>query len=313
MSDDILGIHHVTAIARDAQANLDFYAGLLGMRLVKRTVNFDDPNTYHFYFGDEHGRPGTLLTFFPIARAYQGEPGTGQVTVTGLSVSEISLTFWRERLQSHGVHVDDPVRRFDEQVLTFFDPDGLQLELVATQQPGPGQPWPGGPVPPEFAIHGVHHVRLREAAIEPTLPLLGDLMGFRLLATENNLSRYVIGAGGPGATVDIETAPEARGRVAAGSVHHVAFRLPNDTAQGRWRERLAALGYNVTPVQDRNYFRSIYFREPGGVLFEFATDGPGFLIDENEALLGRELRLPPWLEARREDVASRLPPVIIPE
>lgn len=314
MSSEISGIHHVTGIAGDPQANLDFYVGVLGLRLVKQTVNFDDPGTWHFYFGDERGRPGSILTFFPIPRAHQGERGTGQVTVTGLSIPASALTFWRERLTQAGARVEEPARRFDAEVLTFYDPDGLQLELVASDQPGPGQPWPGAATPPEFAIHGVSHVRLLEAMPEPTLALLTGIMGFRLLASEDNMQRYVVGAGGPGAMLDIEAAAQdAPGRVAAGSVHHVAFRLPDDAAQEAWRERLLALGYNVTEVKDRKYFRSIYFREPGGVLFELATDMPGFLVDEDERFLGTQLRLPPWLEPQREELASRLPAITVPE
>lgn len=307
MSRQITGIHHVTAIASDAQTNLDFYGGVLGMRMVKKTINFDDPGTYHFYFGDATGKPGTILTFFPIARAHQGEQGIGQATVTALAVPVGSLGYWKDRLNSVMVGVEAG-EDFGQPSLTFRDPDGLIVELVETAADGPGDAWADGPIPLAYAIRGVHHVVLQEAAYEPTVTLLTGAMGFRHVESRRNRHRFAAGEGGPGALVDVLVSPDGEhGRNAAGTVHHVAFRVDGDAAQAEWRDSLLALGYNVTPVKDRQYFRSIYYREPGGVLFEIATDDPGFLIDEAVDALGAQLKLPPWLEAGRRHVEGRLP------
>jgi glyoxalase family protein len=305
----IRGIHHVTAIARGPQVNLDFYTGVLGLRLVKRTVNFDDPGSYHLYYGDEVGSPGTILTFFPWPRARLGSRGAGQATVTSFSVPAGTLGRWVERLDSLGVGHGEPRERLAEEALTLFDPDGLELELVA--QAGDGRaPWTGGPVAPEMAVRGFHHVTLCEWNPEVTARVLTEAMGFRLAGEAGERSRFEAGAGGPGARVDVLASPGAeRGQVSAGTVHHVAFRVAGDREQLAWRRRLAAAGLQVTPVQERQYFRSIYFREPGGVLFEIATDTPGFAIDEPVASLGAGLKLPSWLEPSRREIESALPPL----
>lgn len=307
MSRQISGIHHVTAIVSSPQANLDFYLAVLGLRLVKKTINYDDPKTYHFYFGDRTGTPGTILTFFPIPRAFAGEQGVGQATVTALAVPVGSLDYWKQRLDSRVVDaVDD--EDFGQRSLTFCDPDGLLLELVETAEDGPGDAWAGGPVPVEYAIRGVHHVVLRETAYEPTATLLTETMGFRVVGSHGDRHRFAMGAGGPGALLDIEVTPDgATGRNAAGTVHHIAFRTADDAEQAEWRSALVALGYDVSPVRDRQYFQSIYFRERGGVLFELATDGPGFLADESVEALGTTLRLPHWLEPERDEIEGRLP------
>ena len=309
MSNDILGIHHVTAIAADPRRNLEFYREVLGLRLVKKTVNFDDPGTYHLYFGDELGRPGTILTFFPWPLARRGERGAGQATTTALAVPEGSIGWWRRRLESSSVAVEEPRRRFDEEVLTLLDPDGLRLELVAEAGVEGDGAWSGGPVTAEHAVRGIHSVALTLADPTATAELLTDGMGLRALGeTPGRLRFGAGGAGGLGRRVDLLPRPDAGvGRVAAGSVHHVAWRVAGDEAQESWRRRLGERGLGVTPVQDRSYFRSIYFREPGGVLFEIATDVPGFTADEPAADLGTALKLPAWLEAHRSRIESALP------
>ncbi len=313
MADELQGIHHVTAIAADANRNIEFYTQVLGLRLVKVTVNFDDPTAYHLYYGDALGRPGTIITFFIWPDMVAGRRGAGQVTAVGFSVPAASLGYWQERLEAHGVRTEPVTERFDEKVLTFYDPDGLQLELIAGPAPDNREPWTGGPVPAEHAIRGVYNVTLTEAAAEPTDGLLTQVMGFRLQVAGSGRYRYGTGPGGPGATVDVEVRRDLfRGRVAVGTVHHVAWRTASDETQLAWRNRLLAAGYQVTPVRDRLYFHSIYFFEPGGVLFEIATDPPGFTVDETAETLGSGLRLPPWLEARRAELEAVLPPLNLP-
>jgi glyoxalase family protein len=313
MTPRTLGIHHVTAIAADPQRNLDFYAGVLGLRLVKRTVNFDDPSTYHFYFGDDLGRPGSILTFFPWRGARRGHTGAGQASIISFPILPSSMDYWLERLAANRVAVAVPSRRFGAEVLGFSDRDGLSLELVATPDAGLRQGWAGGGVPPEHAIRGLHSVTLRERRLDPTARLLVDLLGFRSLGQENGRHRFAAGDGGPGTLVDIELPPQSdSGLGGAGTVHHVAWRAADDTAQLELRERLAAKGHGPTPVIDRNYFHSIYFREPGGVLFEIATDPPGFTIDESADRLGERLMLPARYEDDRVALEGLLPPVTIP-
>lgn len=312
---EIGGLHHVTAIAGDPRGNLRFYREVLGLRLVKRTVNFDDPGTYHLYYGDALGRPGTLLTFFPWPGARPGQVGSGQVVVTAFTIPEASIGYWRERLQAHGVAVEGIASRFEEEevVLRFRDPDGLALELVAHPRAEERPGWSDGPVPPEHAIRGLHAVTLLEAIAEPTLRFLIEGMGFRVEREEGDQIRLRVGPGGPGAWVDLRVDPRAsRGRVAVGTVHHVAWRVRNDAEQGAWRTHLQARGLYVTSVMDRKYFRSIYFREPGGVLFEIATDPPGFTVDEPPERLGTGLMLPDWLEPRRGEIERALPPLEVP-
>ncbi len=312
MEQPILGIHHVTAIASDPQRLLDFYTGVLGLRLVKRTVNFDDPGTYHLYFGDQTGLPGTLLTFFPWPTAGRGRRGVGQVDVTALAVPEQSLSYWEDRLRSADVPVELSGKRFNEEVLTFADPDGLKLELVATPQEegrGASRPWQDASVPTRHAIQGFHSVTLCEQGYESTVEVL-EMMGFRKTAEQANRFRFEVGEGGPGASVEVLCVSEAPyGRIAAGIVHHVAWRVADDASQRSWRQRLVSKHLDVTPVIDRCYFHSIYFREPGGVLFELATDPPGFGIDESIEELGETLVLPPWLEPYRQRIERVLPPL----
>ena len=302
------GIHHITAIAGDPQQNVEFYAGLLGLRLVKRTVNFDDPGTYHLYFGDELGQPGTILTFFLWPGAPRGRHGVGQATVVSFSVPHDSLGFWEERLKSRAIPFEAMESPFDEPTLEFSDPDGLRLELVADSRSDLGHPWAGASVPVAQAIRGFHSVALFERAYSETEQLLTEVMGFRLVHAVGHRRRYAAGNGGLATYVNVVGAPDASpGRVAVGTVHHVAWRAATDQAQQTWRQRLLEAGLNVTPVRDRQYFRSIYYHEPGGVLFEIATDPPGFTIDEPPEALGATLRLPPWLEPQREALEARLP------
>ena len=312
MSTETTGIHHVTAIGGEPQRNVDFYVGLLGLRMVKKTVNFDDPETYHLYYGDGAGTPGSIMTFFPWAGAPQGRIGAGQLTVTSFSIPAGSLGYWTERLIEHGVRFEKPSGRFGETVLTFADPDGLRLEIVASADDG-REPWQDGPLPAELAVRGFHHVTLSEQDPSRTAKLMTETLGFRRVEEDGGRYRFEAGDGGPGNTVDVvDRSGDPRGRMGVGTVHHVAFRVPDEEGQLELREEIAALGYNVTPVLDRNYFRSIYFREPGGVLFEIATDPPGFAVDEESEHLGENLKLPPWLESRRDQLEEPLPPVRVP-
>jgi catechol 2,3-dioxygenase-like lactoylglutathione lyase family enzyme len=311
MAPQTPGIHHVTAISGKPQRNVDFYAGVLGLRLVKKTVNFDDPETYHLYYGDGPGNPGTIMTFFPWAHAPGGRIGAGQVVVTSFSIPATSLGYWTERLIEQGVRFEKPRDRFGQTVLTFEDPDRLRVELVASEDERPE--WTGGTVPAEHSVRGFHHVALAVETTESTVRLMTEALGFRQVDRSEGRVRLSAGEGGPGNTVDVVSASGfPRGSMGVGTVHHVAFRVPDDETQIALREEISALGYNVTPVLDRNYFRSIYFREPGGVLFEVATDPPGFAVDEAEAELGTHLKLPPWLEPRRDKLEEVLPPLRVP-
>jgi glyoxalase family protein len=313
MDRQIPGIHHVTAIASDPQQNVDFYTRILGLRLVKLTVNFDDPGTYHLYYGDERGQPGTVLTFFPWPGASRGRRGTGQVAVTSFSVPEGTLDYWEERFKRYDITTGQRQRRFEEEALTFLDPDWMQLELVAGPEAGEISPWDQGPVPAEYAIRGFHSVTLWENNLQPTAALLTGTLGFEAVAESGPRFRFRGSAQSPGAVVDLVHLPDGeRGWGGAGTVHHVAWRTPDDAEQLAWRQTLADRGLHVTPVMDRQYFRSIYFREPGGVLFEIATDPPGFIRDESLAELGTRLRLPAWLETQRAAVEAALPELALP-
>jgi catechol 2,3-dioxygenase-like lactoylglutathione lyase family enzyme len=313
MSRQILGIHHVTAIASDPQTNIDFYAGLLGLRLVKLTVNFDDPGTYHLYYGDGVGRPGTILTFFPWPNAPRGRHGTGQVTETAFAIAENAIDFWTTRLAGQKVAFQGPFDRFGEPVISFSDPDGMRIELIATKTAPADRSYEAGPVPVEFAIRGFHSATLSEADHHATAGLLKETMGFNLVAQDGDRFRYAVNGGHPAGMVDVVRAPEGRpGRVLVGTVHHIAWRTPDDEQQRSWRAELARLNYGVSPVMDRKYFHSIYYREPGGILFEIATDPPGFTVDESLEELGSKLVLPPWLEPERKNLEAVLPPLRLP-
>jgi glyoxalase family protein len=305
------GIHHVTAISGAAERNLDFCTRVLGLRLVKKTVNFDDPGTYHLYYGDEHGTPGTILTYFPWAHAAQGRLGTGETQETAFRVPLASIGYWTHRLVETGV-AHAPEKRFGETVLTFTDPDGMRFALVGTPGAERETAWSNGAIPPEHAIRGFHGVTLLVAQADPTAAIL-KVLGFRETARDGALRRFSSDA--PlGGHVDLRAAGDfPRGRLGRGSVHHIAFRAADDAAQAAMAARLTKdHGMQVTEQKDRNYFRSIYFREPGGVLFEIATDDPGFAVDEPAATLGRALKLPRFLEPRRSEIEAKLPPLAEP-
>ena len=310
MSREILGIHHITAIADDPQQNIAFYTGILGLRLVKVTVNFDDPASYHFYYGDGHGNPGTILTFFAWPGARRGRRGNSQVTGTSFAIPQGSSGFWLERLAASGVDYESPTECFGQPIISFTDRDGLRLELIETASIISDYQWTGSDVAAKAAIGGFHSATLSETGYESTAGLLTKTMGFRLTGEEQNRFRYEVSNGGPGKTIDVVCAPGAgEGRVAAGTVHHIAWRTADDAQQREWLHDLSGQGYNLSPVMDRIYFHSIYYREPGGILFEIATDSPGFTVDEPLAELGSNLKLPPWLEPQRARIELALPPI----
>ena len=314
MNPSITGLHHVTAIASDPQRTLDFYVGLLGLRFVKRTVNFDDPASYHFYFGDARGTPGTILTFFAWLGARRGVRGTGQIESPAFAIPPNSIGYWLDRFKEHHVPAEKTLARFGEEVLRFADPDGLAIELIASISSAGFEPWADSTVPVEHLLRGFHGVSIALEGYEQTATLLTETFGYRVVEQLNNRFRLAAPSeAGAGRIVDLLCRPDGSpGRVAAGSVHHIAFRARDDAEQLVWRERLVDLGYNVTPVIDRTYFHSIYFREPGGVLFEIATDPPGFTLDESLDELGNHLRLPPWLEPTRSQVEEVLPAIKVP-
>lgn len=315
----VLGIHHVTAIASDPQRNLDFYVRVLGLRLVKRTVNFDDTGTYHFYFGDDVGHPGSILTFFPWPGASRGRQGSGQAAVVSFAVPSGALGFWLQRLLHHGVAYEGPVKggsssSASEQVISFKDPDGLLLEIVAHQGAEERSAWDQAPgIPRQHAIHGLCRVTLWVQSGEPTERVLVDTLGFRLIHEDGATRRFAAGDGGPGTMVDVRSIggfPD--GVEGAGVVHHVAWRVTDDANQLELRERIVRTGLAPTPVIDRQYFHSVYFREPAGILFELATDPPGFTIDESKDHLGEQLKLPARYEPYRAEIEARLPGIHMP-
>jgi glyoxalase family protein len=343
----VLGIHHITAIARNPQRNVDFYSGLMGLRLVKLTVNFDDPTTYHLYYGNSLGQPGTILTFFPWSEAPLGYRGTGQVTAISFLIPNGSMTYWIDRLKSNGISFVGPSERFGDEFVSFHDPDGLMLELISpSSNNSQGQlelhqqidnnTWKESPISKEYAIRGFHSATLSEEGYEHTASLLTDTLEFKLIAKDNKEDRFRFGilkknnnsqeedsvgttqssssssfSSSIGSFVDVVCQPEiSRGYVGIGTVHHIAWRASNDKHQLDLRKRIVEQAkLNPTPVIDRTYFHSIYFREPGGILFEIATDPPGFAIDERPEDLGKNLKLPQWLEPVRAKLEQLLPPI----
>ena len=308
------GLHHLTAVTGDAPGNLRFYAGVLGLRLVKKTVNQDDVSAYHLFYGDELGRPGTEVTFFDWPWASPARAGARMVAETALRVaSPDALGWWGRRFVEHGVEHGAVEERDGRASLPFTDPEGQRLRLVDDDGASAGAPWDASPVPPEMQIRGMHGVTLAVPDLGPTAWVLSEVLGFRRVgeAADGNgrAALFETSAGGPGTLVRVEAQPGTAGRVGIGGVHHVAFRAPDDAAHRAWRERVAAAGLGITPVIDRFYFRSLYFREPGGVLFEIATDGPGFATDEPVEALGEKLALPPFLEPRRAEIEAGLRPL----
>jgi len=313
---EIKGIHHVTAIAGPAQENLDFYAGVLGLRLVKKSVNQDDPGTYHLFYADAEGHPGTDLTFFPWAQMAPRRDGYGLGSEVSLAVPPGSLSFWSERLERFGVKTSGAEVRFGQNTLPIIDPHGLPVALVESHD-SLGRdftPWDGSPIPVEHQIRGLESARMVERDLVVTASFLSDAMGFTHRGTENGWHRYGVAAGKSGAYVDLRETPTARrGAWGTGSIHHIAWRMDDEAHQLEIRERVEEKGARPTPVIDRFWFKSVYFLEPGGVLFELATDGPGFAVDEDRAHLGETLVLPPWLESQRTAIEGKLPPLRKPQ
>jgi glyoxalase family protein len=308
MENRILGLHHITAIADNAQRNYNFYTKVLGLRLVKKTVNFDDPGTYHFYYGDETGAAGTILTFFPWEGIGQGKIGSGMATNIGYSVPEGSLDFWADRFTQFNVKHENVDQRFSEQYLSFQDPDGLKFDLIVSPTADNRKGWETKEVTAEVATRGFRSITLTVRNVAPTAKILTDLLGYKLLQQEGNRYRFITDAIDNAAVVDIiETPNLAPGKGAAGTNHHVAFRVKDDNILMEFREKIASKGLSITPKIDRDYFFSLYFREPGGVLFELATDNPGFTRDEPLAELGTSLKLPKQYEESRKEIEQALP------
>jgi len=308
MKNKILGLHHITAIAGKAQRNYNFYTNTLGLRLVKKTVNFDDPGTYHFYYGDELGSPGSILTFFPWEGTPSGKKGTGMATEIGYSVPEGSLEFWINRLGEMNVKHGTIDERFGEKYLTLQDPDGLLLNLIVPSLKDNRKAWITNEVKDDVAIKGFHSVVLEVRKLEPTAKILTDIFGYQLLTQEGNRYRFITDANATANIVDIVEEPNgSTGQNAAGTNHHVAFRAKDDTTMMEFREKALTAGLNITDKIDRNYFYSLYFREPNGILFEIASDNPGFATDEPVNELGTHLMLPPQYEAYRTRIEAWLP------
>jgi glyoxalase family protein len=309
---NVPGIHHVTCITGDVQKNVDFYVSVLGLRFVKKSINQDVPDTYHLYFADYLGTPGTAMTFFGWPHLPRRPPGSGQVTRVAFAVPHGSLDYWARRFKELRVEATR-TSRFNADSILVKDPDGIQVELVGQASDDRWVPWPDGPVDVDSAIRGFHSVTMTVSKAEATVHLLTGTMGFRQAGQEGKVTRFETGAGGPGAAVDLLEAPETPAGVeAAGTVHHVAWRAVDDGHQSAWREVVVKAGLKVTPVIDRYYFKSIYFREPGGVLFEIATDKPGFTVDEAPDQLGSGLSLPPWFQAQYDKLDHNLTPIVVP-
>ncbi len=307
------GLHHVTAIASDPQKNVDFYTQALGLRLIKQTVNFDAPHIWHLYYGDEAGSPASILTFFPWPGVQRGKEGAGLTTATSFSVPAESIGFWQQRFAKLGIETDAPLIRGDETVITVRDPDGMKLELVGTEG-DVRSGWDGvASIPMEHAVRGLHSVTLEQAHLDPTAGMLTGLLGMGLGAEGANSAVFEMDRGASGALVNVIAGVSDRGLQAGGTVHHVAFRAPDIDTMTLWQQELSSKGVQVTQIMDRQYFKSIYFREPGGVLFEIATDTPGFDIDEPLLELGKKLKLPPWLEPTREQIEATLIPIELKE
>jgi glyoxalase family protein len=308
MENRILGLHHITAIADNAQRNYQFYTKVLGLRMVKKTVNFDDPGTYHFYYGDESGTPGTILTFFPWEGIGQGSAGTGMATDIGYSVPAGSLEFWKDRFNQFNVKHGEIDERFGEQFLSFQDPDGLRMDLIVPSKNDNRKAWETADINANAATRGFHNITLTLRNAGPTATVLTDILGYTLQKQEGNRYRFITDAIENASIVDIIEAPTmSPGRGAAGTNHHVAFRVKDDNILMEFREKVASKGLGITPKIDRDYFFSLYFREPGGVLFELATDNPGFTRDEPISELGTSLKLPKQYENSRKKIEQVLP------
>ncbi|KAB3534815.1 ring-cleaving dioxygenase [Alkaliphilus pronyensis] len=301
-----IGIHHITAIVGDPQENVDFYTGVLGLRLIKKTVNFDDPETYHLYFGDDIGRPGTVMTFFNWIDGKAGKIGEGQVGTTVFSIPEGSFQFWENRLEKFNINYSI-IEKFNKRHISFYDPHRLHLELVEDEAPDKNK-WSFGKITPQVALKGIYGVTLYSSNPMSTINLLEEIMGFTRIGEEKDVIRFKA-SGSIGSIVDVNIAPYGEGEIGIGTVHHIALQAENEEDQIEWKEYLAEFGYSATPVRERNYFRSIYFRDKGNILFEIATNGPGFLIDEEYEALGEKLMLPQWYEGKRFNLERTLPTI----
>jgi glyoxalase family protein len=308
MENGIQGLHHITAIADNAQRNHDFYTRILGQRMVKKTVNFDDPYTYHFYYGDEVGEPGTILTFFPWEGVGRGTSGAGMATEITYHIDPQSMDFWSERLKRLNVSVGEKIERFGETCLPFTDPDGLRLALLSSSAPDNRKGWETEEIKSADATKGFHSVTLTIRKVEKTAEVLTELLGYRLVSQEGNRYRFISPEISTASVIDILEEPEAAfGRNSAGTNHHIAFRVANKEIQMAFHEKILKKGLHITSQIDREYFFSLYFREPGGVLFEIATDNPGFTVDEPLNELGTHLKLPPQYESIRSKIEEVLP------
>ena len=310
MSKKTAGIHHITAIVGHPQENVDFYAGVLGLRLVKQTVNFDDPGTYHLYFGNEGGKPGTIITFFPWANARQGKIGDGQVGVTSYVVPKGAMGFWEQRLAKFGVPATK-MERFGEQYLEFDDPHGLHLEIVEREE-GENNTWQAGEIKPDVAIKGFGGATLLSVKPHETAQLLENVMGLQKVGQEGDFIRFQSSAD-IGNIIDLKLTTIGRGQMGVGTVHHIAWRAKDDEDQLEWQKYVADSGYGVTAVRDRNYFNAIYFKEHGEILFEIATDPPGFAHDESLETMGEKLMLPEQYETHRDQIERALIPFEVRE
>lgn len=310
MEKSINGIHHITVMASDPQNNYNFYTQTLGMRFIKKTVNFDAPDVYHLYYGDEKGSPGTILTFFPFPDARRGKRGTGEINIVSFSVPSNSLQYWMNRLAERAINFNGPKNKFGHEYISLLDPDGMKIEIVADTNADSIEGWFNGDVPAEHSIRKFFSSTFYLSDAKPTEKLLTQVMGAKLIASEGNVRRYTLGEKESLVFVDIiEDASIPRGISGAGTVHHIAWRTANDEEQLNWREKVSEYGLYPTEVVDRDYFHSIYFREPGGILFEIATDPPGFMIDESFENLGTELKLPAWHEPKRKLIEQILVPL----
>jgi glyoxalase family protein len=306
----IEGLHHITSVAGDPQRNIDFYRNILGQRMIKKTVNFDDPTTYHLYYADASGTPGTVITFFPWTNARKGLRGNSAVNAMAYNIPEDAMEFWQEHLHRNGIHTLPIEQRFGEKVLAFDDPDGMQIELVAGTQQANLAHWNAGPIEVHAALQGFHSATLWLSQVEPTAALLTSVMGYTFSGQEGSRYRFTGGQGTLGSVLDLVHRPEGtRAVFGTGSFHHIAFRVPDDQTELQYLQALRAAGMNVSDVRDRNYFHSIYYRVPGGVLFEIATNHPGFTIDEPMEKLGETLKLPAWYEPQRTEIEASLVPL----
>lgn len=309
MPEKINGLHHITAVSGPPHLNYKFYTHVLGLRFTKKTINFDDPTTYHLYYGNYEATPGSSITFFPWQGVPQGIPNTGEATVASYAIPKNSLDFWREHFEKNNIEILHEQTHFGDKLIRAKDIEGMMIEIVESDGVDTIKPQKTDEIPPEYTIRGFYGTTLSLADIERTAELLQEF-GWKDQGEASNSRRYISEPDNRlGAVIDLKKEPNLEGRFGRGSIHHIAFRVPDDDSQLEWREKLKELGFNPTPVQNRQYFRSVYFREPGGVLFEIATDIPGFTKDEPLENLGEDLKLPPWYEQRREDIETQLPPL----